>query len=245
MREERSTETVGMFDRLSIRRCSQATEGETMLKRALILLVLALSQWGCDVDYGEKNNLDILHPWNLEEVRPRLEREKREFLKIEDLQVGNGAIASWRRRLKAEIEVRYADDGKIIYKGPIVTYVGFNGLLPDYLRDRFMLEWIGQAGIQLGLNGMAVGGRRRITIDKELVCVGPDAGCYLLRPERQFVNEIRIRKSALVVEATLTESCAPVRVRWRASSSFTLVDVSAGCRTKSEPKAGGADWRIH
>jgi hypothetical protein len=43
-----------------------------------------------------------------------------------------------------------------------------------------MLEWIGQHGIQLGLNGMAIGGRRRITIDKELVCVGPDSGCYLL-----------------------------------------------------------------
>ena len=77
-----------------------------MLKHTLILLALALTQWGCDIDYGENNNLDILHPWNLEEVRPRLEREKREFLKIEDLQVGNGAIASWRRRLKAEIEVR-------------------------------------------------------------------------------------------------------------------------------------------
>jgi hypothetical protein len=60
-------------------------------------------------------------PWSLDEVRSRLERGKREFLKIEELQVGNGAIASWGRRLKAEIEVRYADDGATIYKGPIVT----------------------------------------------------------------------------------------------------------------------------
>lgn len=214
-----------------------------MLKRILILLVLALTQTGCDINYGE--NLHPLDLWNLEEVRPRLEREKREFLKIEDLQVGGGAIAAWGRRLKAEIEVRYADDGATIYKGPLVTYVGFKGLIPDDLRDRFMLEWTGQAGIQLGLNGMAIGGKRRITIDKELVCVGPDTGCYLLRPERQFVNEIGVSKKALVVEATLTESCAPVRFRWRAGSSFTLVDVSAGCRTKSEPKAGGADWRIY
>ncbi len=149
-----------------------------MLKHTLILLVLALTQWGCDINYGE--NLSPLKPWNLEEVRPRLEREKRESLKIEDLRVGNGAIASWGRRLTAEIEVKYADDGTIIYKGPIVTYFGFHGLLPDYLSDRFMLGWIGQHGIQLGLNGMAIGGRRRITIDKELVCVGPDSGCYLL-----------------------------------------------------------------
>ena len=214
-----------------------------MLKRTLILLVLALAQWGCDINYGE--NLTPLEAGNLEGARSRLEQEKREFLKIEDLEVGKGPIAAWGRRMNAEIEVRYADDGTTIFKGPIVTYFGFKGLLPDYLRDRFMLEWIGQAGIQLGLNGMAVGGKRRIIIDKELVCVGPDAGCYLLRPERQFVNEIRIRKSALIVEATLTESCAPVRFRWRGGSSFTMVDVGAGCRTKSEPKTGGADWHIY
>lgn len=220
-----------------------------MLKRTLILLVLALTQWGCDINYGE--NLDPLMPWNLEEVRSRLEREKRESLKIEDLQVGNGAIASWGRRLKAEIEVRYADDGATIYKGPIVTYFGFHGLMPSYLSDRFMLNFTGQDGIQLGLNGMAVSGKRRITIDKPLVCshisssAGPESGCDLLRTEREFVNEIKVRKTTLVVEATLTESCAPVRFRWRAGSSFTLVDVGAGCRTKSEPKAGGADWHIY
>ena len=215
-----------------------------MLKRALILLVLALTQAGCDMSYGE-NHLDIVHPWNLEEVRYRLEREKREFLKIEELQVGNGAIASWRRRLKAEIEVRYADGGTIIYKGPIVTYFGFHGLMPSYLSDRFMLNFGDQDGIQLGLNGMAVGGNRRITISKELVCGGTDKGCYLLRPERHFVNEIPVHKKALVVEVTLTESCAPLRFRWRVSSTFTLVDVGAGCRTKTEPKVGGADWHIY
>lgn len=213
-----------------------------MLKRTLILLVLGLTQSGCDINYGE--NLYPLDLQNLEEVRPRLEREKRELLKIEDLQVGDGAIASWGRRLKAEIDVRYADGGTIIYKGPLVTYVGFKGLLASDLPDRFMLS-SSQPGIQLGLNGMAVGGKRRITISPELVCGGNDQGCFLLRPERQFVNEIRIHKSALIVEATLTESCAPVRFRWRAGSSFTLVDVGAGCRTKSEPKAGGSDWHIY
>ena len=214
-----------------------------MLKRALILLAVALSQWGCDINYGE--NLSPFKPWNLEEVRSRLEREKREFLKIEDLQVGNGAIAAWGRRIKAEIKVRYADDGTAIYQGPVVTYFGFDGLLASDLPDRFMLNFSGQAGIQLGFNGMAVGGRRRITISPELVCGGDNQVCYLLRPERQFVNEIRIRKSMLVVEATLTESCAPVRFRWRADSTFTLVGVSAGCRTKTEPKVGGADWHIY
>jgi hypothetical protein len=77
----------------------------------------------------------------------------------------------------------------------------------------------------------------------KLVCGGTDKGCYLLQPERQFVNKIPVHEKALVVEATLTESYAPVRFRWR-GSSFTLVDVDAGCRIKSDHKAGGADWHI-
>ena len=218
-----------------------------MLTRLLLVLILALTQAGCE--YGE-NLYDIVEPWNLETVRSRLEQEKRDFLKIEDLQVGNGAIASWRRRLKAEIDVRYAD-GTVVYKGPVVTYVGFNGLLASDLQDRFMLS-DDQPGIQLGLNGMAVGGKRRITIDRELVCEGAQdsptfgrAGCYLLRVERNFVNEISVRKDTLIVDAALTESCAPVRLRIRPGGTLTLVDVGAGCRTKSEPKAGGADWHIY
>jgi len=119
-----------------------------VLERALIILVLALTQTGCDINYGE--NLYPLELWNLEEVRSGLEREKREFLKIEDLQVGDGAIASWGRRLKAEIEVRYANDGTTIYKGPIVTYFGFHGLISSDLGDRFMLNFGDQDGIQLG-----------------------------------------------------------------------------------------------
>lgn len=109
-----------------------------------------------------------------------------------------------------------------------------------------MLNFTDQAGIQLGLNGMAVGGKRRIMVDRDLVCGYTDGGCYLLRPEREFVNEIPVHKKALVVEATLTESCVPVRFRWRDSGGFLkLVDVSAGCRTKSEPKVGGSDWHIY
>lgn len=117
-------------------------------------------------------------------------------------------------------------------------------MLAAYLPNRFMLS-DSQHGIQLGLNDMAVGGRRSITISPELVCGGVDAGCYLLRPERQFVNEIPVHKKALVVEATLAESCAPVRFRWRAGSAFTLVDVSASGRNKSDPKVGGSDWHIY
>jgi hypothetical protein len=183
---------------------------------------------------------------DVEVFRSRFERDKRSYLKIEDHQIGTGAVASWGRRLKAEIEVKYADDGKIIYKGPIVTYFGYLTLFPEHLSDWFMLDYINQAGIQLGLNGMAVSGHRRITISRELVCGINDGGCYLLRPEREFVNEIPVHKKALVVEVTLTESCVPVRFRWRDSGGFLrLVDMSVGCRTKDEPKIGGSDWHIY
>ena len=60
------------------------------------------------------------------------------------------------------------------------------------------------------------------------------------------MNEIGVNKKALIVEAILTESCAPVRFRWRDNGGFlTLVDVSAGCRTKAEPKIGGSDWHVY
>lgn len=208
--------------------------------RLLLIVVVALSQVGCDVEYGE--NLIPSRPWNLDEVRSRLEREKREFLKIEDLKVGDGPVAAWGRRLKADIVVTYTD-GTIIYQGPIVVYVGFRGLMADDLRDRFMLD-DAQQGIRLGLNGMAVGGQRNITIAPPLVCDGNSTGCYLLRTERHFVNEIPVHRKTLIVNATLTESCAPIWLRVRAGD-VTLLSTGMGCRDKSEPKTGGADWRIY
>ncbi len=56
-----------------------------MLKRTLILLILALTQAGWDINF--EGNLYPFKPWNLDEVGSRLERAKREYLKIEELQV--------------------------------------------------------------------------------------------------------------------------------------------------------------
>jgi hypothetical protein len=42
-------------------------------------------------------------------------------------------------------------------------------MLVGNLRDSRLLSTT-QEGIDLGLNGMAVGGRRRMTIDRKLVC---------------------------------------------------------------------------
>jgi hypothetical protein len=49
----------------------------------------------------------------------------------------------------------------------------------------------------------------------------------------------------LIVEAMLTEACAPIRLRIKLSSHVTLVDIGVGCRTKAEPTSGGADWRVY
>lgn len=61
-----------------------------MLKRALILLVLALTQAGCNLEEGG-NGYD---PVSLtDESRQRLEGYKREFLTIEDIKLGVMALS--------------------------------------------------------------------------------------------------------------------------------------------------------
>ena len=59
----------------------------------------------------------------------------------------------------------------------------------------------GQPGIWLGLNGMAIGGKRRFTIDPKLVSGGV------------FTIDSQIRHEKLIVEAVLTESCVPILLR--------------------------------
>ena len=65
---------------------------------------------------------------------------------------------------------------------------------------------------------MKVGGRRRITVDRKLLCPGlredadPRIGCHLTRPDRNG-HYVGVRKETLIVEATLIESCIPVLFR--------------------------------
>ena len=172
-----------------------------MLKRTLILLILALAQSGCSIEEGGRS----YNPVPLtDEVRKEKERLKREFLKIEDIRLGDGALAAWGRKIEAEIEARYVD-GTIVYHGPIWMYNGIE-------RDVFIHNAssragglsFGQRGIKLGLNGMAVGGKRRITIEPELV----HSGLLVQGPDRK--NGIGVRQEKLIVEATRTASCIPV-----------------------------------
>jgi hypothetical protein len=211
-----------------------------MLKRAFILLILGLLQAGCGAEYGEG-----LWPFEVEKLsdvlRQGIERDKRELLQIEDIKVGDGPVAAWGRRLSADIEVRYAD-GTVVYRGPIFTYVGFidiTGIENDihnknrhdpnshYLSSN-------HPGIQLGLNGMAVEGRRRITVDRSLVCMNlkmdadPRAACGL-------VDRNTVHKEKLIVEATLTESCIPVLFRAIYMNGNYLIKWPVRCRNSADP----------
>jgi len=188
-----------------------------MLMRILILLILALAQFGCS-QYGEN-----LPPYDIpvlpEEGRLLREAAKRDSLQLEDLTVGTGPVAARGRRLTADIEVRYTD-GTVVYRGAILSFPGF-GIVSN-MRDSRLLSTT-QEGIDLGLNGMAVGGRRRITIDRKLVCTDIPEGdplrtqCKLIGST--FKDEVIVRKQDLIVEATLTESCNPVIV-WQALYMF-------------------------
>jgi hypothetical protein len=134
------------------------------------------------------------------------ELDKRDFLTIEDIKLGDGPLAAWGRKIRADIEVRYTD-GTVAYNGPIYDYVGFLGsvFIVDASKERG--GFADQTGIWLGINGMAVGGKRRITIQPELVT----DGLLLLGIQRH--QEVGIRKEKLIVEATLTASCIPVLLR--------------------------------
>jgi len=185
------------------------------LKRALILLALALAQAGCSTDEGGT----IFEPVTLTpEGREGIERLKREFLKLEDLKVGDGPVAAWGRKISADIEVRYTD-GTVAYRGPAYAYAGMTGgvMIHNNLRKSGALAFPEQRGLILGLNGMAVGGKRRITIAPKLVCqsygteeADPKIACGLVGGNRKEDRGTAVRKETLVVDATLTESCIPV-----------------------------------
>ena len=186
-----------------------------MLKRVLILLITALAQAGCSIDEGGTMFQPVAQT---PESREGLERLKREFLKLEDLKIGDGPVAAWGRKISADIEVRYTD-GTVAYRGPAYAYAGMSGgvMIHNNLQKSGAIAFPGQRGLILGLNGMAVGGKRRITIAPKLVCepygteeADPKIACGLVGGNRKKDRGMAVRKETLVVDATLTESCIPV-----------------------------------
>ena len=210
-----------------------------MLKRILVLLTLALAQVGCSVEEG-------VGPYRLtpmtEDNRNQLEGLKREFLHIEDIRIGDGPLAAWGRKVKANIEVHYTD-GTIVYEGSMFDDVGFEGsvflLNANQKAGALATE---QLGVWLGLNGMAVGGKRRITIQPNLVYGGP-----LIHGVPGY-RGADVRKDTLIVEATLTSTCIPVLLRAiHLPTSRYMIEREVGCRDHDEPRRSPSDliWRFY
>ena len=191
-----------------------------MLKRALILLIFALTQTGCSIEEGGAYNPVS----QTDETRQGQERDKRESLSIEDIKLGDGPLAAWSRKIRADIEVRYTD-GTVAYRGPIYDYVGLLGsvFILDAAKESGGLAH--QTGIWLGINGMAVGGKRRITIEPSLVSGG------LLIQGTRHQEGVSIRHEKLIVEATLTASCIPVLLR-----GPIIIEQEIRCRDSDLPK---------
>ena len=209
-----------------------------MLKRALILLIVALAQAGCSVEEG----VGPYRPLELTgEDRIQLEGLKREFLHIEDIKIGNGPLAAWGRKIKANIEVHYTD-GTIVYEGSISDDVGFAGSVFLYNATEKAGVLSSQIGIRLGLNGMAVGGKRKITIQPKLVDAGP-----LIKGVPGY-GGADVRNDTLIVEATLTSSCIPAMLRAvQLPTSRYMIEQEVGCRDHEEPRRSSSDpiWRIY
>jgi hypothetical protein len=84
-----------------------------MLKHALIILALALAQFGCGYQYGDVYEVESLG----DPLRERLERENREFVQIEDLKIGDGPLAAWGRKITLNIEIHQARR-HLYFQGP-------------------------------------------------------------------------------------------------------------------------------
>jgi hypothetical protein len=147
-----------------------------MLKRLLIILACA-PLYACSLFMDVQEGVYGFRPVELVgEARESLEKFKRDSIQIEDLKIGGGPLASRGRRIEADIEVLYLD-GALVFKGHIFDYVGFEAdtfihNASDQRGDSGMLA-MNQIGIRLGLNGMTVGGHRRIVVYPSLVCSNP------------------------------------------------------------------------
>jgi len=218
-----------------------------MLIQMLTLLILALAQVGCGFEFGEGRYPYDISPLT-DKSRKEFERMKRDLLKIEDLKIGEGSVAAWGRKISADIEVRYAD-GTVIFRGPTFLYEGsFDPVgVSNLFYDTTYLA-IGQAGIRIGLNGMKVGGRRRMTIDPRLVCAGflgdPQRPCSLTH---KILDKVWVRRETLIVDATLTEACIPVVLRALYFKGGYLIDRVIRCRNSDTPQVDPQAplWRFY
>lgn len=220
-----------------------------MLKQLLVLLILVLGQTGCTIHAEMQRSRPVGYTAKGVE---HYERVKRELLQLEDIKIGDGPIAAAGRKVTAEITVRYSD-GTLVYEGPAVSYWGLEDtvFIHNSPREPHMLS-LEQTGIVLGLNGMAVGGKRRIVVPPNLICysgsvgqsldmgANPSATCGLILPWN-YKGGAAVRKVELVVEASLTASCRPVFPR------ILGFYIGERCRDSDNPVRYSTDriWRFY
>ena len=227
-----------------------------MVTRLLLVLILVAALPGTGGAVEEEVGVYYNPVEPISEMPQGMARWKREFLQLEDLKIGNGPLAAMGRKVSADIEVRYAD-GTLIYRGPAISYAGLKDavFIHNSVFDRGMLS-LQQEGIWLGLNGMAVGGKRRMVIAPNLVCyaagavgestakgANPRQTCNLVAGEG-FLNKYEpniVRKETLIVEATLTASCIP------SIASIPRVFTWETCRNPDMPRREPNDpiWRAY
>lgn len=185
-----------------------------------MVAVTALDLVSGNFTYGENQ------PPFVVENRPNVDELKQKLLYIEDLEPGHGSVATWGRKISADVEVGYTD-GTIIYKGPIVFYHGFfSGYqhhVPNLMED-------GMLGLRYGIEGMAIGGKRRLMIHPEWVCGG--AGyCLLIKPKTSSIeNRVGLSAETLVVQIALTDSCVPRGFQSGFMMGGQVVSSEVGCR---------------
>lgn len=148
----------------------------------------------------------------------------------------------------ADVVIRYALDGTLAYQSPVLAYWGINGgtFIHNSLRKAGLLSLVSQPGILLGLNGMAVDGKRRFTVAPKLICTSygtekadPQITCSLVFPNKYGEGGKAVRKESLIVEATLTGACAPLSRVGRRSEDI--------CRNMDQPQREPGDpiWRVY
>ena len=196
---------------------------ESLVHNSLpIIVALGLGLSGCSIEEGGggyRPNGD------LENIREQFQELKQQYVTVEDLKIGEGGVAAYGRRVRANIQAQFADGTKM-YEGSYSHELGFFNVALKVSP----IESI-QLGVWLGLNGMAVGGKRRITI----------------APHPALNDNPR----QVIVEATLTDSGIPVLLRglpimlW--GSSGYLFDHEVWCHTQSAPQysATNPTWHIY
>lgn len=247
--DEPGAEYTRLIDPILIQQYGWGTKGGIMRHCTLALLLFGLVQAGCTHEIWSFQPA----PYRPEAIQ-HYERLKRELLQLEDLKVGDGAVAASGRKVTAEITVRYSD-GTLAYEGPVVTYWGMIGdtFINNSIRERGLLS-TQQEGIMLGLNGMAVGGKRRIVVPPNMVCydgraVGqsldkgedPRSTCMLVHSGAKGKDGTEVRKLPLILEATLTAACRPVFLH------LGLFGLGQGCRDADLPIQAPGDpiWRFY